>query len=392
MRSYNFLKLSAFVLLLFFALEGLPSIAQKTAITQGQRIGPINQRVDYVQREKQASPEIKSKLANFREQIKTRGRTFTVGYTAAMDVPIEVLAGTRIPRNLPSVTRRVNTRADQLRKIDLAEFQRASQINRNILNGLQLKCSASLGSWDWRTQGKVTPVKAQICGTCWDFTSMGAYEGSYAIRNNVLIDASEQYNLNCASAGDCSGGWWMPVFDHLMSNGTATEAADPFTGNDTLSCPSGTSTPYRASAWGFVGSDYAKIPPVADIKQALCDHGPLAIAVMADGPFISYTGGVFDETDQHFDWINHGVTLIGWDNSKGAWLIKNSWGVGWGETGGYGSGKGYMWIKWGSNNIGIATAWVDAMHRSYILPPDWIRALENEMIVKPLPPIERVRP
>src|SRR5260370_11073903 len=253
MRGCRSLKLSAFVLFLLFVFQGLPSIAQKTAITQGQRIGPLNRHIDYVQREKVASPEIKAKLSNLREQLKTRSRTFTVGYTAAMDIPIEVLAGTRIPRNLSGVAQRVNSRAEQLKRIDLAEFQRVSRINPNILNPLPVKCSASLGSWDWRTEGKVTPVKAQICGTCWDFTSMGAYEGSYAIRNNVLINASEQYNLNCAHAGDCTGGWWIPIFDMLLGTGTAGEAADPFTGNDSLSCPSGLSTPDRGSAWGFVG-------------------------------------------------------------------------------------------------------------------------------------------
>ena len=47
---------------------------------------------------------------------------------------------------------------------------------------------------------------------------------------------------------------------------------------------------------------------------------------------------------------------MGWNEAKGsegAWLIKNSWGTGWGKN-------GYMWITYGSNNIGYAAAWVDA--------------------------------
>ncbi|MGB8509739.1 MAG: C1 family peptidase [Pyrinomonadaceae bacterium] len=385
MKSYRWLMLVS-ALVLTFVTVLLAPLSHTSGQDISQKLGPLNQQVDYIKREQIAPPEIKARLTTLRQQLQTRNRRFTVGYTTAADVPIEVLAGTKIPRGLPGVTEKVNTRARELMTIDRAEQQRAIQVNPNIFGHLQIKCSASLKSWDWRKSGKVTPVKSQICGTCWDFTSMGAYEGSYAIRNNQMIDASEQHILNCASAGSCAGGWWMPVFDYMISNGTDSEAAHAFTGNDSLSCPTGHSTPYRATAWGFVGSNYTQIPPVGAIKQSLCEHGPNAIAVMVDSPFQHYTGGVFDETDQHFDWINHGVTLIGWDDTKGAWLIKNSWGTGWGETGGFGSEKGYMWISYGSNNIGIATAWVDAKSRFYRLPIDWMKVLERDrLIVKPLP-------
>src|SRR5262249_29200538 len=158
-----------------------------------------------------------------------------------------------------------------------------------------------------------------------------------------LVNASEQYILNCAGAGSCQGGWWGPVFAFMITNGTATEAADQFDGNDTKACPTGVPTPYRASAWGFVNTAHWDQAPSTDaIKTALCEHGPLATAVFADRAFQLYTGTVFDETDQAFNWINHGIVIIGWDDIKQAWLIKNSWGKSWGETGGYGTDKGYM--------------------------------------------------
>ncbi len=58
--------------------------------------------------------------------------------------------------------------------------------------------------------------------------------------------------------------------------------------------------------------------------------------------------------------VNHGVTLVGWDDNKSAWLIKNSWGTGWGSTCDYGTERGYMWISYNSNSIGYAAAWVKA--------------------------------
>lgn len=395
MKSYRLLALLAVAALLLAVALAPTSIAQRPGDLriQDSRIQTIripNQQVDYAKREISAPAQIKTRLATLRQQLQARGRRFSVGYTTALDIPLEVLSATRIPRNLPTVTERVNTRATQLQRVDRTALSEAARINPDILK-FALRCNAKGKSWDWRRNGKVTPVKAQICGTCWDFTSMGAFEGSYAIRNNALVDASEQYILNCASAGTCAGGWWMPVFDFMLANGTATETDVPFTGNDSASCPTGTTLPYRVSAWAFVGSDYSKVAPTDAMKQALCEHGPLAVAVQTDTAFQAYTGGasgdeVFDETDQSFPWIDHGVTLIGWDDAKGAWLIKNSWGTGWGSTCGFGSERGYMWIAYGSNNIGIAAAWVDAQSRFFRLPTDWLRILEKENIrVRPLP-------
>jgi len=371
MRAYPSRKSSIVIVFLFALITW--SCAKTTTV-----VSPSQQRLtdDYKQRELTASPEIQAKLAKLRQDIDANNKPFTVGYTSALDQPLEQLAGTKIPRDQPNLAAEVNKRADLLKQIDLRSAD-VAKIDRQAL--LPQGCSESAPSFDWRRLGKVTPVKSQICGTCWDFTAMGAYEGSYAIRNGSLVDTSEQYNLNCASAGDCSGGWWMPVFDYLIGHGTTTEVADPFTGNDHLTCPLGLPLSYRAVAWGFVSGSLTTIPQPAQIKTALCQHGPLATAVMVDDAFQAYAGGVFDEHTVHFDWINHGVTIIGWDDSKNAWLIKNSWGsTWWGETGGFGTEKGYGWIAYNTNNIGIATAWVDAVNSRYKLLPDWYKLIETQ--------------
>jgi hypothetical protein len=75
------------------------------------------------------------------------------------------------------------------------------------------------------------------------------------------------------------------------------------------------------------------------------------VAVEVTNAFRAYTGGVFNESSTGD--VNHGVTLIGWDDAKQAWRIKNSWGPGWGES-------GYMWIDYQSNSIGYGASWVQA--------------------------------
>jgi hypothetical protein len=368
-----------------------PQLSGEGAVKSEEMQAILRQPVgDYALREASASADVKRRLDALRNRLREQKAQFDVGYTTAFDVPLKLLAGTSIPELPPGTVEAINVRAQQLERIDI---ESAKESNVNIPQIVQPLCSPNQTTFDWRRAGKVTPVRTQICGTCWDFTAMGAYEGSYALRNSQLVDTSEQYVLNCAAAGSCSGGWWMPVFDFLISHGTATEASDPFTGNDTRACPANMATPYRAASWGFVANSQWTIPSAQTIKQALCTHGPLATAVMVDEAFQGYTGGangdqVFDEHTVNFGprTVNHGIVIIGWDEGKKAWLIRNSWGPGWGASAGYGSEKGYMWIAYNTNNVGIATAWVDAVSTRYRLKPQWMELLENLKInVNPLP-------
>jgi hypothetical protein len=92
-------------------------------------------------------------------------------------------------------------------------------------------------------------------------------------------------------------------------------------------------TPFdRALAWGYVNAEKPDVlPSVAQLKQALIEHGPLAAPLRGDSCFSVYQGGVFN--GHHAGDPNHVVLLIGWDDEKQAWLIKNSWGEEWGEKG-----------------------------------------------------------
>lgn len=106
----------------------------------------------------------------------------------------------------------------------------------------------------------------------------------------------------------------------------------------------------RALAWGYVNQEHPdEIPSVAQLKRALIEHGPLAITIIMDKCFEVYKSGVFNR--QKTAGPKHAMTLIGWDDAKQAWLIKNQWGEAWGEN-------GYGWIAYGSNNVGRYAAWI----------------------------------
>ena len=86
--------------------------------------------------------------------------------------------------------------------------------------------------------------------------------------------------------------------------------------------------------------------------------------------------------------MNHCVTIVGWDDSKQAWLVKNSWGTGWGSTCGFGTERGYIWIKYGCDNIGLFPGWVLAKSRWWILDLDKFKL--RYPLYKPFPPEELV--
>ncbi len=87
----------------------------------------------------------------------------------------------------------------------------------------------TLQAFNWRDAGMLTPVRDQkSCGSCWAFTTMGVIEGANRITNNVAVDLSEQYLVDCSGAGTCNGGWYGDAFDFMKVNGALTERDRPY--------------------------------------------------------------------------------------------------------------------------------------------------------------------
>ena len=332
MKRYRTLFIVA--LILFFV--GIPILLSAA----GQRILPPGVAFDYKARELKAPPHIVSKLTQLRSQIAAQKLSFKVGYTAAMDFDLAKIAVLKVPPNLAQLVSAQNKIAEERLK-ELPPFPPA--------------CSASSSSFDWRIKGVVTRVKDQgPCGSCWDFATIGAFEGSWAMLNKRTIDASEQDVLDCSGRGDCQYGGWI-AFQYLVDKGVATEASYPYH-HSNGNCRTSVARPYKADIWGYVWG--GPIPTVEELKWALCRFGPLYVTVRATPAFQAYVSGVFDEHASGSP--NHAVTLIGWDDSLKAWIIKNSWGTGWGDGCGFGLERGYMLISYTSNSIGSGAAWVKA--------------------------------
>lgn len=215
-------------------------------------------------------------------------------------------------------------------------------------------------SFNWCDLGGCTPVGDQgYCGSCWAFATAAAFESNIKIMDGLVRDLAEQYLVSCNTDGwGCGGGW--RAFDYYQDRippdepeaGAVYEADFPYAASD-LPCEPPHPHQEKVDAWHYLGPLW---PPVADIKQAIYDNGPIYVGVCVGPEFQAYDDGVF-ETDESGSCLydtNHGVALVGWDDgrgSNGAWLLKNSWGAGWGES-------GYMWIGYGISNVGRYPAYV----------------------------------
>jgi len=329
-------------------------------------------------REKTAPPAVRQSLESMRTTIRNQKLRYTVGYTRALERKRETLLGdVDDPKITPAYRIKQNELATRVLKLDRETRSSFLKANPNMVRKLPelnlVGCSATRSSFDWRTSGKVTPVRDQICGNCWAFAAVAAYEGSYLLRNGASVDASEQYVNDCATAdggsdaGSCGGGLAANALQHMVREGNARETTVPY--NGTNKACTNPATPLNALTWGYV-DPAVDFPTRAKIKAALCEHGPLTTRMrVVSSNLFAYTGGVYSEAvASDSDGNGHAVTIVGWDDAKGAWLIKNSWGTDWG-MGGYG------WIGYTSNRIGRQTAWVKAASTFYIIKPELLREL-----------------
>jgi PKD repeat protein/predicted secreted protein len=191
-------------------------------------------------------------------------------------------------------------------------------------------------SFSWQSQ--CTPVKDQgSCGSCWAFAGCGTFEANIKIIDNVTRDLSEQWLVNCATdMSGCSGG--LCPHHYWQSPGAVYENQEPYTAMDGACDPSYT---YNETINSY--HNYGTSPTDAQIKQAIYDYGPVWAAVYVGSSFQNYTGGIF--TSGGSGQINHAIVLVGWDDTNGYWILRNSWGAGWGES-------GYMRIGYGVGQVG----------------------------------------
>jgi len=204
-----------------------------------------------------------------------------------------------------------------------------------------VQAKAKGASKDWVAEGAVNAIKDQgQCGSCWAFSTVGALEGAYQIKNNQLNTFSEQYLVSCDNRKNggtdlgCNGGLMDSAFEWLQSNGGIASGADvPYTSGTTKQ--NGDCDLTVAKVAGTAPKSWTDVKANSDDAMiSALDQQPVAVAIEADQPaFQLYKSGVF--TAACGTNLDHGVLAVGYgtDNGVDFYKVRNSWGGSWGENG-----------------------------------------------------------
>ena len=207
-----------------------------------------------------------------------------------------------------------------------------------------------------------TPVKNQGgCGSCVAFGVAAVMETTYqrSINNGTnKLDLSEAHLFYCHGGEEgrtCANGWFPDqALDKANVKGVTLESVYPYTGSQqACAVPSG----WQNNIARVTGK--TKLSGRAAIKNWIATRGSVTGCFIVYQDFFSYRSGVYRHVSGNSAG-GHCIEIVGYSDSLGAWICKNSWGTNWGEGGffkiAYGQCQIDTWYgPYGANAVTLRT-------------------------------------
>ena len=259
-------------------------------------------------------------------------------------------------------------------------------------------------TYDLRTLNKLTPVREQApYGTCWAFATMATLE-SYLMPGQVLdfsekqlayiaYSGSDSFTTNPISPQETSlildqgGNMWKATAILARWSSPVSEADVPY-GNDS---PFPVFPPIKHIQQSYYLPNFSKAGHEQflsdNIKSAVMNYGAVSIGMHWDGDpqFFNENNNAYYYNGE--DSSNHEVNIVGWNDTfpkenfsilppgNGAWIVRNSWGPNWGDS-------GYFYISYFDTQLddGVALDAEDVNNYDNIYqydPLGWITSFGN---------------
>ena len=141
---------------------------------------------------------------------------------------------------------------------------------------------------------------------------------------------------------NCDGTNFTAALDIMQGNGVATLATVPF--SNLGNCSSSLIDPsWTANAQNHRISNYRAVDQTVNaIKVELARKNPVVFGAKLPDQFLNWQSGsqvLNGQATYNQNGGGHAMTIVGYDDSKQAFRIANSWGTGWADN-------GYMWIDY----------------------------------------------
>lgn len=212
---------------------------------------------------------------------------------------------------------------------------------------MSMEAAVLPASFDWRSRFTLSPILDQdspaSCGSCYAHGTTSSIQDCFIVSGYNPPQLSPE-SLMCGENGGACRGGDLDCMDQAKDYGICSVSECPYTASCRHDCSC--TDPWKITGWGEIDTSN-----IDNIKQAIFQYGPVPITIFADQNLMDYDGGLYDPSYCSNGTTNHIVALVGWDDSTGTWIMRNSWGKSWGES-------GWGHIPYGCDNIGQEAGWI----------------------------------